>query len=233
MEIAVITLGTSHIRQYSQYAFDINRSYCEKQGYTYIQYNDILDQSRPASWSKIPIVKRHLNEFDWIMWIDADAIFFNHDTRIEERIDETANLVLGKACGDQWIDNSLADYVNQNMGCFIIRGKCEWSVNLLDRIYSKTNRIDHKWWETQALSDIILENDSAINSKIRILNQHLINGYEHRLYSYFDFSTDQFIIHYAGMSNDDRESCMKVRYEEMRDGKFSGDRKSERVTFNT
>lgn len=232
MEIAVITLGTSHIRQYSQYAFDINRSYCEKQGYTYIQYNDILDQSRPASWSKIPIIKRHLNDFDWIMWIDADAIFFNHDTRIEERIDESANLILGKACGDEWSDNSLTDYVNQNMGCFIIRGKCAWSTNLLNRIYSKTNRIDHRWWETQALNDIILEDDSEINSKIRILNQHLINGFEYRLYSYFDFSTEQFIIHYAGMSNDDREYCLKIRHKEMQDGKFSGDGKNERVTFN-
>lgn len=232
MEIAVITLGTSHIRRYSQYTFDINRSYCERQGYTYIQYNDVLDHSRPASWSKILALKRHLDQFDWIMWIDADAIFFNHDTRIEERIDESANLILGKASGDEWVDNSLTDYVNQNMGCFIIRGKCEWSANMFDRIYSKTSRIEHKWWETQALSDIILENDPEINSKIRILNQHLINGYEYRLYSYFDFTTDQFIIHHAGMSNDDRESCMRVRHEEMRDGKFSGDRKSERVTFN-
>lgn len=233
MEIAVITLGTSNIRRYSQYAFDINRLYCERQGYTYIQYNDVLDHSRPAPWSKILAVKRHLDQFDWIMWIDADAIFFNHDTRIEERIDDSANFIAGKTCGDSWSDAQLPDFVNINSGSFLIRGKCDWSHSLMNRIYSQTECIDHKWWENQALSNIIRENDPEINSKIRILNQHLINGYEHRLYSYFDFSTDQFIIHYAGMSNDDRETCIRVRHKEMQDGKFSGDRKSERMIFNT
>jgi hypothetical protein len=231
MEIGVITLGNNNVWQYSQYAFDINRSYCEKHGYTYIQYNDVLDHSRPAAWSKILAVKRHINQFDWIMWIDADAIFFNHDTRIQERIDESVNFIAGKACGDSWIDAKSPDFVNVNTGCFLIRGKCDWSYSLMDQIYSRTECIDHKWWENQALSNIIRENNPAINSKIKILDQHLINGFENRMYSYFDFSLEQFIMHYAGLSFDDRLFCLKLRHDEFKNGKFCGEEKANRTMF--
>jgi hypothetical protein len=232
MKIAVITLGTKNISEYSRYSFDINKAYCEKHGYTYIQYNDVIDSSRPPSWSKILAIKDQMSHFDWIMWIDADAIFFNHDIRIEDRIDDSANLILGKASGETWSDNNLPDYVNQNMGCFIIRGKCDWSSNVCDLIYSKTDRIQHKWWETQALNDIILENDPVINSKIKILDQELINGYEYGLYGFFKFTTDQFIIHFAGISNQDRIFCLQIRHKEFQDGKFVGESKKQRVTFN-
>jgi hypothetical protein len=166
------------------------------------------------------------------MWIDADAIFYNHDIRIEERIDDSFNLIIGKSCGDDCQDNLLEDYVNQNTGCFIIRGRVEWSLNLLDLIYSKENRVHHKWWENQALNDIVLQNNPAINSKIKTLDQNLINGYENKLYCYYNYTHDQFIMHYAGISKENRLDCLQHRYGEFKEGKFHGDGKEERTIAN-
>lgn len=231
MDIAVVTLGTDNILDYSKYIFDINRSYCEKYGYTYIQYNNSLDVSRPAPWSKIIAVKKNLNNFDWILWIDADAMFFNHDIKIEDRIDNSYNLIIGKSCGDSWEENE-TEFFNINSGCFIVKGKCEWSVSLLENIYSRADCINNKWWENYALMKIILENNYTINSKIKILDQELINGYENRLYGYFSYNSEQFIMHYAGVSKEEKVFCINARYKEFKDGKFSGDGKKDRIIFN-
>jgi hypothetical protein len=232
MNTAVITLGTKNILNYSKYIFDINRAYCEKNGYTYIQYNDTLDKNRPVPWSKIIAVKNHLDIFDWIMWIDADAMFFNHDIRIEDRIDDSYNLIIGKSCGDTWIDNQSDDFVNINTGCFLIRGKCSWSHYLLDELYSRDDCLKNKWWENYALMQVFLENNYLINNKIKIIEQELINGYENRLYDYFSYSSEQFILHYAGVSTEEKTFCIEERYKEFKDGKFTGDRKKDRIKFN-
>lgn len=231
--IAVVTLGTESILDYSKYVFDINRSYCEKNKYTYIQYNDVIDTNRPVPWSKILAIKKHINDFDWIMWIDADAMFFNHDILIEDRIDDNYNLIIGKACGDSWVENNNPDFVNINTGCFIIKGKSAWSSELIDNIYSRVDCIDHNWWENYALMKIILEKHNNINYKIKIIEQELINGYENRLYDYFSYNTNQFIMHYAGVSIEEKIICIKKRYEEFKDGKFFGSKKIDRIKFNS
>lgn len=231
--IAVITLGTSNILCYSKYVFEINRSYCERNKYTYIQYNETLDALRPIPWSKILAVKNHIDNFEWIMWIDADAMFFNHDILIEDRIDENYNLIIGKACGDTWTENNNSDFVNVNTGSFIIRGKSLWSSFLLNNIYSRIDCINSKWWENYALMKIILENNNIINSKIKIIDQELINGYENKLYDYFSYNTDQFIMHYAGISHEERFFCIQERYKEFKDGKFSGNKKCNRLKLNS
>lgn len=232
MKIAVITLGTKNISEYSRYSFDINKAYCEKHGYTYIQYNDIIDSSRPPAWSKILAIKNHIDAFDWLMWIDADAIFYNHDIRIEERIDEQFNLIISKGCGDTWGDVNIPDNANLNTGVFLIRGKVKWSVDLLNNIYGRTNRLNHRWWENQAFSDIYLENKLEINGKIKVVDQHLLNGYENTLYGYFDFHHEQYTLHWAGMNEEDRKHMAKIRHSEFVQSKFSGEKKKNRVIIN-
>lgn len=232
MNIAVITLGDKNIIDYSKYTFAINQHYCSIYGYTYIQYNKTLDETRPIPWSKIQAIQNNIDNFDWIYWIDADAIFFNHDIRIEDRIDENYNLILAKACGENWVSQNFADkkdFVNINTGSFLIRGKSSWSKFLLDKIYSKVNRLEHQWWENQALADIYLENNSIINSKIKILDQYLLNGTETNFYCYEDFSLEQFILHYAGISCSDREYCLKIRYSEFLNNQFTGQEKLQRA----
>lgn len=232
MNICVITLGDTNIKNYSKYSFVINEYYCSLHGYTYIQYNQSLDNSRPTAWSKIKAIQNHINIFDWICWIDADAIFFNHDMKIEDKIDQNYNLIISKATDQEWVDQhyqNQQNFLNINTGSFLIRGKNNWSNFLLEHIYSQTNRISHQWWENQALSDIYLQNNIFINSKIKILDQYALNGTEPELYLYKDFDFDQFILHYAGISNSDREYALNIRYKEFLEGKFLGPRKRERI----
>ena len=226
MRICAITLGDSKIRSYSKYSFEINQSYCTRHGYCYIQYNDTIDKTRPPAWSKILAIKDQIDNFDWIFYIDADAIFFNHDIKIESFIDVNFNMIISEAVNEQWVKQYYSDskdFLNINSGSFLIKGKNIWSKFLLDYIYSKTNRIDHHFWENQSLIDIILEQNPIINKKIKLLKQKELNGFEQDMYCYSDFSVFQYIIHYAGMSAEDREFFLKKRHQEFLSGKFTGD----------
>jgi mannan polymerase II complex MNN10 subunit len=230
MNIAVISIQTPEIYSYSKYTSVINKSYCDKYGYKYIQYNYSLDDSRPIPWSKIIAIQNHIKDFDWIYWIDADAVFFNHDIKIEDHINEQYNLIISKACSEEWANTYYkedAEFLNINTGSFLLKGKDIWSIMLLKKIYEQTNRINHHWWENQALIDIYLQNNPEINLKIHILEQYVLNGFENRFYCYKYFA-EQYILHWAGMSIQDRNYFATIRYDEFLQGLFTGNKKQNR-----
>lgn len=47
------------------------KAYAEKRGYDFIDAGDLIDKSRPASWSKIVAVRSLLPYYDWVFWNDA------------------------------------------------------------------------------------------------------------------------------------------------------------------
>lgn len=71
----------------------INREYCKKNNYTLIVYNEIPNEleSRHSSWCKHYYLLKHIEDFDYVMWIDADAFFCNHSIKIEDWIDKSDN----------------------------------------------------------------------------------------------------------------------------------------------
>lgn len=61
---------------------EVNRKYAERHGYSFkcIKYrdDDLLDGFW-ATWLKIDVILKHLSSYDYICWIDADAIFFTEE----------------------------------------------------------------------------------------------------------------------------------------------------------
>ena len=47
------------------------KSYVKRHGYDFIDASDLLDTTRPPSWSKILAVKEQLSHYDWVFWNDA------------------------------------------------------------------------------------------------------------------------------------------------------------------
>jgi hypothetical protein len=52
------------------------QDYADKHGYHLYNESDMLDKSRPPSWSKIVAVERLLREekCTWVFWLDADTV---------------------------------------------------------------------------------------------------------------------------------------------------------------
>jgi hypothetical protein len=233
MNIAVISIQTPEIYCYSKYTSVINKSYCDKYRYEYIQYNHSLDTTRPIPWSKIIAIKKHIEDFDWIYWIDADAIFFNHDLKIEDHINDQYNLIISNACSDNWVNTHYKEdpeFLNVNTGSFLLRGKNTWSETLLTTIYTQTKRINHHWWENQGFADVYLENNPVINSKINIVKQSILNGFENTFYGY-EYFPEQYILHWAGIPLEDRTYLAEIRYNEFCQGLFTGNQKHKRFHY--
>lgn len=84
--IALITLYTHHVEAYARVSETNVRRYCERHGYAYHVYRGIpaeLDQGINGTWTKAWLLKRHLAEHDWVIWIDADMIFLNPARALE------------------------------------------------------------------------------------------------------------------------------------------------------
>eukprot|EP00198_Chlamydomonas_reinhardtii_P012687 XP_001702024.1 predicted protein [Chlamydomonas reinhardtii] len=59
------------------------QQYAALHGYRYVDASDLLDRSRPASWSKILAVLSVLDSCDWVFWVDADTLITNMSTPLE------------------------------------------------------------------------------------------------------------------------------------------------------
>ena len=77
-----------------KYVEPINRKYCEIYGYEYVvdNYNEHpewvsdRDNDRSSIWYKVGHIKRNLKDCDYLLYLDADAIFYPSALDIETEI---------------------------------------------------------------------------------------------------------------------------------------------------
>ena len=53
----------------------INQKYCDNNNYDYIVDHTRRLKDRHQSWECITLLKKLLNKYDYVVWIDADACF--------------------------------------------------------------------------------------------------------------------------------------------------------------
>jgi hypothetical protein len=87
MRIGVCTFADENVTTYSEISTFIHRLYCSYHGYTYKVFSKRSCTNKSPHWEKIVCLQNMLNEsFDYVMWIDADAIFYDFSTKIEDII---------------------------------------------------------------------------------------------------------------------------------------------------
>ena len=95
-KIAVVTLYTDNIRELAELTYNSKKTYCDTWGYDVISECGTLDPERPPAWSKILLLRKLLDSYDWLYWIDADALIMNPETRLEDIIDDRYSMVVAK-----------------------------------------------------------------------------------------------------------------------------------------
>ena len=58
-------------------------SYCARYGYTFINGNRFIDASKPVAWSKVLAVKALLMDYDYVLYMDMDAVIMRGDLPLE------------------------------------------------------------------------------------------------------------------------------------------------------
>jgi hypothetical protein len=162
MPFFVVSLATDAMKELREVTFPVNRAWCEAHGYTWVAGNRPLDPSRPASWSKIRMIQElcHIAPGQWAFWIDGDAVVTRPDWRLEALADDDAELIIAK------------DHNGMNCGVFLIRlGNMTW--NFLADVYSRTEFLNHRWWEQAAIRQVLEE---GYPFRVKYADKTLINA---------------------------------------------------------
>jgi hypothetical protein len=93
LRIKVVSFMSGNV-PYFEHSEQIHRVYCRRHGYEYVADKGPVRTDRSVMWHKIPLILRELKDCDYLLFVDADAVFYSHELKIE---DELIPLIKGKA----------------------------------------------------------------------------------------------------------------------------------------
>ena len=107
-KIAIVSLYTPEISDYAIHSENSIRDYCEKQNYTFYVYREKLEENSSANWSKAQAILSHINDHDYIVWMDSDTLIFNEEKKFEDIISKASRkfIFATKDIGDNSMLNS-------------------------------------------------------------------------------------------------------------------------------
>jgi len=230
MKIAVLQFYTNNI-SYGPYSEEINKKYCEEKGYTYICDKDdskirSISENRSLHWCKIKIVKEVLdtNNFDYILFLDADAIISNFNQNIEDFIDSDYNMIFAEDIGS---------HSSMNTGVFLVKNS-EWSKNFLNTWWEsgetyigkdaqddlsimeenleKIGYFKHALWHEQTCITLLYRNNDEIKNNIKVISN--------RSFNHKDYGEGNFIFHafaYGHLPNRTLDIIYRSKHEPLND----------------
>ena len=161
-KICILTSYTDKIRwgdygkcDYGDLSSNNHLEYANKHGYSYIKQivsdSDYLDWH--PTWIKIDILLKTLSLFDYVVWIDADAVFVNKDVKIEDFIQDNIDLVLPK----MGMDKSTGVVLTNTTTGFMIWKNSDWSFNLLNNLWNNPGQYRFGSFHEQTRLDEFLQ----------------------------------------------------------------------------
>ena len=176
--ICIITSYTDHIRwddygkcDYGDFASLNHHEYSNKHGYSYIKEivkNDDYSNWHPT-WIKIDVLKKYLPLYDYVVWVDADAVFVNQDIKIEDLINDGVDLVIPKLEMDRVSGNM---WTHTTTG-FMIWKNSEWSNNMLNTLWSEPKDYRFTFFHEQSRLDELIYDKFTVQGGENILNKNI------------------------------------------------------------
>lgn len=188
--ICTLALGEKY-KQIVKYAQRSKLFYAQIHGYDLHQDETCEDKTRPPAWSKVKLILSTLAKYnyDYVVWIDADAYIMNNNCKLEWLIYDY--MLTQPASKDIMISR---DWKCPNTGVIFVHNT-SWSKLFFECLYAETQFIDDPNWEQTAF--IHLYDNNVMNSQSHILiqpveNQGLFNSY------WFNYFPSNFILHLPG-----------------------------------
>ena len=153
------------------------RRYTDKHGFD-LHVETEITSSRPPAWNKILLMQRLLNrDYDYILWVDADALFIRFAPDIRAEIVEGKDLFLVSHEIRQAIQpGAWLCLETPNTGVMLLRNS-NWTRSFLDKIWQQTHLINHQFWENAAVHELLgyhfLVNPSKRNAPVESMLSHI------------------------------------------------------------
>ena len=176
MDICILTSYTDSIRwnnygkcDYGDFSAINHLEYANKHGYSHVKRivkdSDYLDWH--PTWIKIDVLLKTLPLFDYVVWIDADAVFVNKDIKIEDLITDNVDLVISK----QEIDRSTGNVWTNTSTGFMIWKNSEWSMNMLRNLWDNPGNYKFGFFHEQTRLDDFLQETYSLPGGENIYNK--------------------------------------------------------------
>lgn len=195
-KIGIVTMHTPSIKSYANSTEAVNLRYAERWGYGFHVLDHVVDRTRVPHWSKIHAVQMYLPEYDFVLWIDADALVFDHDRRIEDvmGIDSQPDVHI-------WAQDIWPDYPSIHRKELIDTGialfrNSRWTRQFLIEMYYDPGCAEHLNWTEQYCFTVAHRKDLlGMRDRIAILPTPTIN---HHILPPPENTSGLFIFHLAG-----------------------------------
>jgi hypothetical protein len=180
--LKIISAFDEKLESLGKYSSDAIASYANHHKFDYSIYKINLFE-RPAAWAKIQCLINEigLKTHDYILWVDADALFVRFNENIIQNIHNDKDI---------FMVNHLVTLapLNGNPGIFI---QCErpntgvllvktsdWSLGFLEKVWGETQFINHPWWDQAAFHKLMgysyeISDKKTINSPVVDIMKHI------------------------------------------------------------
>ena len=215
LKIGVFMWYDEKIKQYAEINYKINQIYCNIHGYTLIKSDEKLYDTRKPHWERIPLLLKNFDDFDYLVWIDADAYFYIDSPPITNIINEYPDKIFFFS-GDTDIKQNQELACEINSGVFIVK-KCDESKIILEKWMDeelfKSPKLSqmtfgNNVWNDQAVLRLMYsENILEIKNNSIIIKYGILQHFNklHKLISQeFGLKNTPFIFHMAGLPTDRR-----------------------------
>lgn len=182
--IAVVSLYTEEISEYAIHSENSIKEYCKKQNYTFYVYRRKIDQDSSPNWSKAQALLNHVNDHDYLIWMDSDTLVFNPEKKFEDIISKASRkfIIATKDIGE----NSML-----NSGVLIF--KC----------HNYTKNLIKKWRDFDGDKSSLYASGGDQEILCEILKKSDPFGYNRKIFEMNEFNTDPrfvdkdtFILHF-------------------------------------
>ena len=189
-KIAVVSLYTEEISEYAIHSENSIKEYCKKQNYTFYVYRRKIDEDSSPNWSKAQALLNHVNDHDYLIWMDSDTLIFNPEKKFEDIISKASRkfIIATKDIGE----NSML-----NSGVLIF--KC----------HNYTKNLIKKWRDFDGDKSSLYASGGDQEILCEILKKSDPFGYNRKIFEMNEFNTDPrfvdkdtFILHFMAYPNE-------------------------------
>ncbi|CAO3654084.1 unnamed protein product [Cunninghamella echinulata] len=176
------------------------RAYALKHGYSFVARSaefaqEALRAERKTVWGKVDVIEKVLPKYEWIFWLDMDAVVMDQNRRLEDLLEEVKkSYPLGAETFDRQIDLVIARPHRDpmiNAGVFLMRNT-PWSMQFLRDVQKTTSWYNKgSSYEQGAMWDAMQLPENKANVYLLDRDDHTFNTFPKY------YLPGDFVVHFA------------------------------------
>jgi hypothetical protein len=164
MNKIICTGSSGSHKKFAEMSLPLMQKYADKHDWG-LYHHDFDDspesEGRPGAWGKIKVIKRMLEEHDYVLWLDIDIAILRSDKDIlEDFPPEYYSFGLVK--------HEVEASEVPNTGVWLIKSN-DYTIEMMDKIWDcPPNVIRHPWWEQASFMRLM--GYDLFNTRTRLTN---------------------------------------------------------------